>query len=112
MLLRTTILGPCQGRAIPASLNNLAKNSDHPPSGCDPKSPPHQWAAIAPPDEQATTDLGWAQNIAPEARISTDPGTILKMVIDAKDKKDGDILKEVAEKVRTILWYLLVTYRK
>jgi hypothetical protein len=106
------VLEPCQCPAIPASLNNLAKFSDHPPSGCDPKPPPHQWPAIAPPDEHATTDLGWAQNIAPKARIPTVPGTISKMVIDAKDKKDGDILKEVAEKVRTILWYLLVTYRK
>lgn len=32
------------------------------------------------------------------------------VVIDAKGKKEGDILKEVAENVRTILWYLLVTY--
>lgn len=94
-----------------ASLNNFSEIFRPSTSGVRPKITPAM-AAIAPPDEQATTDLGWAQNIARKARISTDPGTILNMVIDAENKTDGEILKEVAEKVRTILWYLLVTYRK
>jgi hypothetical protein len=34
------------------------------------------------------------------------------MVNDAKEKNEGEVLKELAENVRTMLGCLLVTYRK